>query len=442
MTRDLAAETQDSTNGVDPAPDIDATEPGDSRSRSKRGPRMIPFMLAALLLGVGGGIGGFFIADRYLGDSSDSSADSGPITTSSIKGNDSVSEPSSVSDGNLKTPAAIYERVAPAVVHINANVKVRTNSFFGPQEQEGEASGSGFVIDRSGHIVTNAHVVDGAESVEVSFEGKETFKADIVGVDASTDIAVLSVDARDSKLKKALSPVSFGASTAIRVGDPVVAIGNPFNLDRTLTTGVVSALQRELRAPNGFAIEDVIQTDAAVNPGNSGGPLLNMRGEVIGVNSQIQTGGGQGNDGIAFAVPSNTVKRIVTDLIDTGKVEHAWLGVSGTDIDASIAELFNLPADRGVLIGEVADGSPADSAGIEGGKRRVVIDGQDYVLGGDVVVEFDGEKVTTMRGLADAVASKRVGDSVKIVWYHNGKKQTDTVKLGTRPDDSGTQSDR
>ncbi len=420
-------------------------ESADSTSRSPRSPRTTVTLIAALILGLAGGIGGFVIADKYIGSGNSSSTDgssAGPIVTGAAPPASQDSKPSSVSDGKVRTPAQIYQLVAPAVVHISATVSVESNSFFGQQQQQGEATGSGFVIDREGHIVTNAHVVDGASKVEVSFEGETTFDAKVVGVDTSTDIAVLQVDASSDKLKKALSPVSFGDSSAVRVGDPVVAIGNPFNLDRTLTTGVVSALQRELRAPNGFAIEDVIQTDAAVNPGNSGGPLLNMRGEIIGVNSQIQTGGGQGNDGIAFAVPSNTVRSVVTDLINEGKVEHAWLGVAGTDVDSSVAELFNLPVSSGVLISQVTSDSPAEKAGIEGGNRRVVIDGQDYVLGGDVVVAFGGKKMSTMRALADAVVTYKPGDKVEIVWYHHGKKRTAKVTLGTRPESSDTQSNK
>lgn len=440
-TSDATSHVSASSNGFH-APD-DALP--DATSRASRGPRTTVILVAALILGLAGGIGGFIVADRFIGSDAASSNDgtaAGPIVTGAAPPASQDAGPSSVSDGKAHTPAEIYKLVAPAVVHISATVSVESNSFFGQQQQQGEATGSGFVIDREGHIVTNAHVVDGASKVEVSFEGETTFDAKVVGVDTSTDIAVLKVDASSDKLKKALSPVSFGNSSAVRVGDPVVAIGNPFNLDRTLTTGVVSALQRELRAPNGFAIEDVIQTDAAVNPGNSGGPLLNMRGEIIGVNSQIQTGGGQGNDGIAFAVPSNTVRSVVTDLISQGKVDHAWLGVAGTDIDSSVAELFNLPVTSGVLISQVSTDSPAEKAGIEGGNRRVVIDGQDYVLGGDVVVSFGGKKMSTMRELADAVVGYKPGDKVDIVWYHHGKKHTAKVTLGTRPESSDTQSNK
>lgn len=403
----------------------------------------VGILFLSLLLGFLGGVGGFLVADSMV-DSKGSDTPPRPAATTSQP----ALRPSNndarrgASDTGILTPADIYKRVSPAVVHITANIRVQTNSFFGvPQEQQGEATGSGFVIDNEGHVVTNAHVVEGAESISVSFEGEQEFSAKLIGTDPSTDVAVLKVNGTDDELKNALSPVAFGDSQDVTVGDPVVAIGNPFNLDRTLTTGVVSALQRQLQAPNGFAIDDVIQTDAAINPGNSGGPLLNMRGEVIGVNSQIQSRGG-GNDGIGFAVPSKTVKRIVDQLVDNGSVEHAWLGVSGTDIDATVADLFNLPVKHGVLVGESTKGSPADKLGIDGGDRQVVVDGQSYVLGGDIIVEFDGKKLDSMRALADAVNTKQPGDRVKLVWFHEDKRHAETVKLGTRPEQTTSSADQ
>src|SRR6266516_882312 len=246
----------------------------------------------------------------------------------------------------------IYVRAAPGVVQVTSTSVVRqqlTDPFFGapfgpPQQQTEQALGSGFVIDKAGHIVTNEHVVAGAKSVRVSFSDNESLPAKIVGVDPSSDIAVLQVDARS----RALTPLELGNSDAVRVGDSVVAIGNPFGLDRSITSGIVSALQRPITAPNGFTIDHVIQTDAALNHGNSGGPLLNARGQVVGVNAQIQTAGGEGNVGIGFAIPINTVKQVAAQLIKSGHVEHAFLGVEAKAVTPEIARLFHLPGRQGV----------------------------------------------------------------------------------------------
>lgn len=326
----------------------------------------------------------------------------------------------------------IYEQVKPGVVHVSVEQTVIDNSIFGfGQEQKGQASGSGFVIDTEGHIVTNAHVVDGADEggIKVSFSNDKEFPATLVGMDTSNDIAVLKVDAP----KRALVPLEFAESSKLEVGDSVVAVGNPFNLDRTATTGIVSALQREIEAPNGFVIDDVIQTDAAINPGNSGGPLLDMAGRVIGVNSQIQSTSG-GNIGIGFAIPSNTVKRVADQLVDTGSVQHAYLGVSGTTIDKSLGSYLNLPVDHGVLLADVAKGSPADKAGLRAGDQQAVIDGETYALGGDIITRFDGKKVESMRQLVGYVGDRDPGDKVDIEYYRGSKKRTTSVSLVKRPD--------
>src|SRR5947208_61445 len=219
-----------------------------------------------------------------------------------------------------KTIEQIYKAAAPGVVQVTSTSVVQSNSFFGPQVQQ--ALGSGFVVDKTGHIVTNYHVVQGAQKVEVNFSGSDRLKARVVGSDPSTDLAVLQIDAK----ARALAPLPLGNSDGVRVGDSVVAIGNPFGLDRTATAGIVSAVQRQIQAPNGFTIGKVIQTDAAINHGNSGGPLLNADGQVIGVNSQIQSESG-GNVGIGFAIPIDTVKDVVSQLLAHGKVEHAYIGV-------------------------------------------------------------------------------------------------------------------
>ena len=284
----------------------------------------------------------------------------------------------------------------------------RIDRSFGGQDS---ALGSGFVIDKTGHIVTNYHVVRDAGEVTVSFSNRDTVKAEVVGTDPSTDLAVLRVETSAS----ALTPLPIGNSDVVLVGDPVVAIGNPFGLDRTVTSGIVSALQRLITAPNRFTIDHVIQTDAPINPGNSGGPLLNARGQVIGVNTQIETGSGTsatGNVGIGFAVPSNTVKDVVAQILRTGRVDHAYLGISGQALTEDVAETYNLPVKAGVLVESVTNDSGADKAGLEGGKTQVVVAGETYVLGGDIIVAYDGKKISSIEELRDAIAGNKPGDKV------------------------------
>jgi S1-C subfamily serine protease len=332
----------------------------------------------------------------------------------------------------------IYTRAAPGVVQVTSTqvVRVPADPFFGnpfglPEVERQQALGSGFVVDKAGHIVTNYHVVQGARQVEVSFSNNESVKARIVGTDPSTDLAVLQVKVSS----RALTPLPLGDSDAVKVGDSVVAIGNPFGLDRTVTAGIVSALQRPIQAPNGFTIDHVIQTDAALNHGNSGGPLLNAEGNVIGVNSQIETGssGSSGNVGIGFAVPSNTVKSVVAQLVKNGKVEHAFLGVSAVPITADLARIFRLPVKHGLLVEKVTAGGGAAKAGLKAGSTRVVLAGESYLLGGDVIVKADGISVASFDRLHDIVNAKRPGDKLELEIYRGNSKQTVEVKLGRQP---------
>jgi S1-C subfamily serine protease len=339
------------------------------------------------------------------------------------------------------TPREIYKRDAPGVVYIRAQVVQRTQSPFDlfPTEQRGEATGSGFVIDREGDILTNAHVVDGAVKVTIQFSNDKTVDAKIVGKDVSTDLALLKVDPDGLDLK----PLTLGSAKDVEVGDPTIAIGNPFGLDRTLTTGVVSALQREIQAPNGFKIDNVIQTDAAINPGNSGGPLLDATGRVIGVNSQIETGGAgsRGNVGIGFAVPIDTAREVLPDLKKEGHVERAWLGVSSLTIDGSLSQL-NLPVKEGALVQSVQQGSPADKAGLKGGDISASLNGTPIQLGGDIVTAIDGKPVKTSDDLATLVEDKKPGDSVTLTVQRGAEKKELKVELGKRPsalDQSATQ---
>jgi S1-C subfamily serine protease len=325
----------------------------------------------------------------------------------------------------------IYRKDSPGVVLVESTRGSQTSPLdpFG-QPGGGTATGSGFVIDEDGHIVTNAHVVDGAESVQVRLgEDGETFDAEVVGADDSTDIAVLQVDAPADQLQ----PLTLGESESVEVGDPVVAIGNPFGLDRTVTAGIVSALQREISAPNGFTIRDVIQTDAPINPGNSGGPLLDSAGRVIGVNSQIEASGGNGNVGIGFAVPIDTVREVAQQLIEDGEVQHAFLGVSGTDITPEIADVLNLDTEQGALVQSVVPDSPADKAGIQAGDADATIGGQPVRAGGDVIVAVDGDPVADMSDVIAAVDSKQPGDELELTLIRGGDERTVTVTLGDRP---------
>ena len=331
-------------------------------------------------------------------------------------------------DGGGRTVNDIYQDEGRGVVFISASGVSGDQSLFGAPQQ-GTATGSGFVVDKEGTILTNAHVVEGAESVTVSFEeGGEEIDAEVKGVDPSTDLAALKVDPSDVE---ALDPIPLGDSSEAEVGDPVVAIGNPFGYSRTVTTGIVSALQREIEAPNGFQIPNVIQTDASINPGNSGGPLLDGQGRVIGINSQIATGGGQGSVGIGFAVPVNTAKQLLPQLKKGGEIERAYLGIQMSDVTAELAKELDLPVDAGALIAEATEGGPADEAGLEGSDGT---SDQGVPQGGDVLVEVDGETITGADDVAAAIADNSPGDEIEVVYYRDGERETAQVELGERPD--------
>jgi S1-C subfamily serine protease len=335
--------------------------------------------------------------------------------------------------GNAKgeTVNQIYKESAPGVAFVQAEQRTQeTITPFGPQQGGGTATGSAFVIDTEGHLLTNAHVVDGAESVEVTLsEDSDPINAEVVGRDPSTDVAVLKVDAPADQLH----PLPLADSSQVQVGDAVVAIGNPFGLDRTATAGIVSAIQRQISAPNGFTISDAIQTDAPINPGNSGGPLFDAAGRVIGINSQIESPNGGGNIGIGFAVPINTARDVAKQIIEGGEVEHAYLGIEGTDVTSQVADVLNLSVDHGAIVQSVVPDSPADKAGIEGGTADVSIDGQQFKAGGDVITEVDGHEVTGMDDVIAAVNSKQPGDQVELTLVRKGESRTATVTLGDRP---------
>jgi S1-C subfamily serine protease len=338
-------------------------------------------------------------------------------------------------DGDALTVNDIYRRVGPGVVFIEARSERRRpqNPLEGPEG--GAASGSGFVLDEQGFIVTNAHVVEGADKddgVRVTIGEADPIDARIVGSDPSTDIAVLKVDPKEARN---LVPLELADSSDVSVGDPAIAVGNPFGLENTVTTGIVSALQRQIDAPNGFSIDNVIQTDASINPGNSGGPLLDGAGRVIGVNSQIVTGGsGRGSVGIGFAVPSNTVREVVPKLKQDGEIKRAFLGVTTVDV-SRLAEDLNLPQRKGALVQEVVDGGPADRAGLRAGRTET---SENITLGGDLIVKVDGKDISEPKDVADAIADNKPGDTVEIEFFRGNDRETVKVKLGERPDDLNT----
>jgi S1-C subfamily serine protease len=325
----------------------------------------------------------------------------------------------------------IYARSRRGVVQVNATRVLRgigADPFFGLpfSEQRRLGFGSGFVLDKAGHIVTNLHVIDGADDVSVSFSNRDRVRARVVGTDPDTDLAVLQVDTSAN----ALTPLRLGNSDDVEVGDAVVAIGNPFGLDRTVTAGIVSALARPLTSPSGVEIDEVIQTDAALNSGNSGGPLLDARGRVIGVATAVALDEEGGVSGLGFAVPVNTVKQVVAQLLDGGAVVRPALDASMLALDAQLAQLFQLQVVRGLLVQSVEPDGAAADAGLHGGDTNVVVAGESYTLGGDVILSVDGKRIGTLRELRNAVDARRPGDRVSLEILRDGQRRTIDVTLG------------
>ena len=327
----------------------------------------------------------------------------------------------------------IYARTRRGVVQVNATRVLRgldTDPFFGLPygERPRLGVGSGFVIDKAGHVVTSLHVVEGAETITVSFSNRDRVKARLVGADPATDLAVLQLDTPS----RALTPLILGDSDRLAVGDPVVAIGNPFGLDRTVTAGIVSALARPLTAPNGAELEDVIQTDAALNEGSSGGPLIDSSGTVVGVATAVAGDEEGARPGIGFAVPVNTVRTVVAQLLDDGRVARSTLGLQAVELDEQLAELFALSVDRGLLVQSLDPDGPAERAGVRAGATHVVVAGESYVLGGDVLLSVDGRNVATLGEFRRALAEHRPGDSLRLVVVRDGERRELVAKLGRR----------
>ena len=337
------------------------------------------------------------------------------------------------------TPAEIYQKYSAGVVEVLATFsQTQSANPFDQSSGSGQALGSGFVVSTDGYILTNAHVVEDngarASSVAVVFkttDGTETTRvpATIVGVDETSDVALLKVDPTKAP---ALDPLPLGDSDAVQVGEPVVAIGNPLGYDFSVTSGIVSAVNRNLGSPNGSVIPDGIQTDAAINSGNSGGPLIDAAGQVIGINEQIASQSG-GNQGLGFAVPINTAKNVMEQLKASGKVTYAWLGIQGQSVTPDIAKALGVKVESGVLIAAVTADSPAATAGLKGGTQQTDLQGQAYVLGGDVIIASDGESISGMEDLIAIINQHKPGDTVTLTVVGGDSTKDVRVTLTARP---------
>jgi len=324
-----------------------------------------------------------------------------------------------------KNNISVYEKAADGVVNITS-IAVQMDFFFNPFPSQG--SGSGSIIDMRGHILTNHHVVANAQKLEVTLADESKWPAKLIGSDPDSDLAVIKIDAPRDKLRV----LPMGDSKGLRIGQKVLAIGNPFGLERTLTTGIVSSLGRTIRSEAGTLMEDIIQTDAAINPGNSGGPLLNSDGEIIGINSAIISPSG-GSVGIGFAIPVNTAKRIYPELISKGYVTYPWIGATIQSLIPEVANYLKLKVDRGALIAEVVRGGPAEKAGLRGGNQKVQVGNTVVVVGGDVVLKADQHVVKTNDELIRYIREKKPGDSIILHVLRKGKTEDIRVILGERP---------
>jgi S1-C subfamily serine protease len=323
-------------------------------------------------------------------------------------------------DSEEQTNIEVYKKGIPSVVNITSTA-VAFNFFYGPVPEEGQ--GSGFIIDKDGHILTNYHVIANAREVEVTLHNKKKYKATVIGRDRTHDLAVIQIKA------PALVAATLGDSKSLVVGQKVFAIGNPFGLNGTMTRGIISSV-RPIRTPEGGEIDEAIQTDAAINPGNSGGPLLNSRGEVIGINSMIATGGSNQSAGIGFAIPINSAKAVINDLITIGRVRRPSLGVHVMPIGPEMAQELGLPADYGVLIVQMVPGGSAERAGLKAGNQRAYIGNVPVMLGGDLIVAIDGEEIGDQQDLAGAMNKHKAGDSVTVTVFRGRRKMDVKVVLG------------
>ncbi len=327
-------------------------------------------------------------------------------------------------DADERNNIDVYHKAIPSVVNITSKT-VAYDFFYGPVPQEGQ--GSGFIIDKEGHILTNYHVVGDSAQVEVTLHNKKTYKAEVIGRDRGHDLAVIKIDA------PGVVPAVLGDSKNLQVGQKTFAIGNPFGLAGTMTRGIISSL-RPIRGPEGSNIEEAIQTDAAINPGNSGGPLLNSHGEVIGINSLIATGGSNQSAGIGFAIPINVAKAVLNDLITLGSVRRPSLGIQTLPIGPELAQEMGLPSDYGILIVRTIPGGAADQAGLHGGNQRAYLGNTPIMIGGDLIIAIDGDPVGEQQDLANAMNKHRAGDTVTVTIYRSKRKLDVKVVLGEARD--------
>jgi len=327
-------------------------------------------------------------------------------------------------DNEEQQNIAVYKKALPSVVNITST-EVKFDFFYGPVPQQGQ--GSGFILNKDGLILTNNHVIGNAQKVEVRLSDKHTYKAQVIGADPAHDLALLKINAPN------LVPATLSESQSLVVGQRVYAIGNPFGLQGTMTRGIISAI-RSIRGPQGNPIEDAIQTDAAVNPGNSGGPLLNSKGEVIGITTLIANNGADQSSGIGFAIPVNTAKAVLDDFAKYGRVRRPTLDIVTLPIGPDIAEQIGLPSDYGILIERVLPGGAAEQAGLKGGTQRAYQGNQPVMLGGDLIVAMDGQEVASPQDLSAAMNSHRAGDEVTVTVYRGRKKLDIKVKLGDAKD--------
>ncbi len=336
----------------------------------------------------------------------------------------SVAAIGAVPDPDEAINVRVYASARDSVVNIT-NVAIDYDIFFTPYASE--SSGSGVVVDTQGHIITNHHVVQKANQLEITLADESKWPAKVIGTDPANDLAVITINAPAEKLH----PIRFGDSTALKVGQKVLAIGNPFGLEQTLTTGIVSSIRRYLKV-GAVEMENVIQTDAAINPGNSGGPLLDGDSRLIGINTAIFSPSG-GNVGIGFAIPAETAARVLKELLEKGYVSYAWLGVEMQTLRPDYARALGLPVERGVLVGRLVRQGPADKAGLRGGATRVIVGNTRMVVGGDVIVEADGRAVASTEELQRVLRTKKPGEMVRLMVVRDGKRATVPVTLGERP---------
>ncbi len=361
-------------------------------------------------------------------------------TTTVVQPSSATSTPVSFKSDAAMTPTQIYDKYSPGVVEIRSTFSgASTMTPFGPQQGSAQALGTGFVVSKDGYILTNAHVVadngQRASSVSVVFKGSggststNEVTAKIVGIDESSDVALLKIDTAKAPT---LVPLVLGDSSKVQVGESVVAIGNPLGYDFSVTAGIVSAVGRNLQAPNGAQISDGIQTDAAINSGNSGGPLFDASGAVIGINEQIASQSG-GNEGLGFAVPINRAIDVMKQLKSNGSVKYAWLGVQGQTLTADVAKALGLSVKQGVLVASVVKSSPAAAAGITGGTSEQALQGQPYVVGGDIITAIDGKQLAGMEELSAAISQHKPGDKVTLTVVSGSSTKDVQVTLGDRP---------